>query len=345
MDSTKKIFYLLLTVAILLALIYGQSLLIPFILAVLFWFLIRVVKRIIHKTRITKKWPDWLMTAISTIFILGMISLAGNLISSNIQELSRSMPQYEVNISKISTLINERLNINLVDEIKELTGQMEFGGILGAIFNAIKGLIGNGFTILLYLIFLLLEESVFQIKLRAIYKNPKQLKHINDLLHAIDDSVSNYIALKTFVSLLTGALSYIALLFIGVDAPFFWAFLIFLLNYIPTIGSLVATIFPAIFAMLQFGDLTPAILVLSIVGGIQLVIGNYVDPRLMGSSLNISTLVVFLTLLLWGMIWGVIGMLLSVPITVIMILILSEFPNGKPVAIMLSKRGQLKKIN
>jgi predicted PurR-regulated permease PerM len=285
------------------------------------------------------------MTALSTIVILVIIAFSGKLISSNIQQLSRSMPKYEANLNKISNKIDTTFNIDLVDELKEISGDLEFGAILGSIFNAISGLISNGFTILLYLIFLLLEESVFQRKLKAIYKDEKQYKHINSILSAIDHSVGSYLSLKSLTSLMTGALSYIALLSIGVDAPFFWAFLIFLLNFIPTIGSLVATIFPAVFAMLQFGDFTPAILVLAIVGGIQIIIGNFVDPRLMGSSLNMSTLVVFLSLVIWGAVWGVIGMLLSVPITVIMILILSEFPNGRPIAILLSKKGDLKKID
>ena len=345
MNATKKIYYLMLTITIVLALIYGQKLIVPFVLAILFWFLIRVVKKLIDKTRLTKRWPNWLMTLLSSIVILGMVALSAKLISANIKQLSQSMPAYEANVSKISQSINDTFNIDLNEEIKELTGNLEFGSILGSIFNALRGLISNSFTILLYLVFLLLEESVFQNKLKAIYKDPERLEHINGILKAIDHSVGNYISLKSLISLMTGILSYIALLAIGIDAPFFWAFLIFLLNFIPTIGSLVATIFPAIFAMLQFGDITPAILVLAIVGGIQIIIGNFVDPRLMGNSLNMSTLVVFLSLILWGALWGIIGMLLSVPITVICILILSEFPSGRPIAIMLSKRGNLKKID
>ncbi len=142
---------------------------------------------------------------------------------------------------------------------------------------------------------------------------------------------------------MTGAFSYVALLIIGVDAPLFWAFLIFILNFIPTIGSLIATAFPAIFATLQYGDLGPAIWVLIVVGAIQIIVGNFIEPRLVGSSLNISPLVVFLTLALWGLIWGITGMLLSVPITVILIIILSEFPASRPLAILLSQKGNIAK--
>ena len=168
-----------------------------------------------------------------------------------------------------------------------------------------------------------------------------QNEQVDKLLEKIGGSVSNYLRLKTLVSLVTGILSYIALWMIGVDAPEFWAFLIFILNFIPTIGSLVGTVFPAIFCLFQFGEFLPSILVLSIVGVIQLLVGNFLEPKLMGSSMNISPLVTILSLSIWGAMWGITGMILSVPITVIMIIILSQFERTKPVAIMLSEKGNI----
>jgi predicted PurR-regulated permease PerM len=161
---------------------------------------------------------------------------------------------------------------------------------------------------------------------------------MKNIFGKIDHSISNYLGIKTLVSLMTGLCSFIVLLIIGVEAPLFWAFLIFILNFIPAIGSLIATAFPAIFALFQFGDFKEAILILAIVGSLQLVFGNLIEPKLMGNSLNISPLVVFLTLALWGLIWGITGMLLSVPITVILIIIMSEFPGSRPVAILLSQK-------
>jgi predicted PurR-regulated permease PerM len=185
----------------------------------------------------------------------------------------------------------------------------------------------------------LLEENIFPKKIIAMYPNQNEYDRITKIVGKIDKSISNYIALKTIISLVTGVLSYIALLAIGVDAPAFWAFIIFVLNFIPTIGSLVATVFPAIFALLQFGQFKEGILILGIVGAIQLVVGNFVEPRVMGNSLNISPLVVLLTLAIWGVMWGITGMLLSVPITVILIIIMAEFPATRPFAILLSHDG------
>jgi predicted PurR-regulated permease PerM len=149
--------------------------------------------------------------------------------------------------------------------------------------------------------------------------------------------------MKTIISLTTGFASYFALVIIGVDVPVFWAFLIFVFNYIPTIGSIIATFFPAIFALLQFGEFGPAIIVLLLVGSIQVIVGNFVEPKVMGNTLNISPLVVLLALTLWGAIWGITGMLLSVPITVILIIIMSEIPSTRPLAILLSEKGEIDK--
>ena len=116
--------------------------------------------------------------------------------------------------------------------------------------------------ILLYAIFILLEEAQFGKKIRAIFTEEDQYDRFNEVLGEIESSISQYFRLKTMVSLLTGVLSYIALMLIGIDSPAFWAFLIFLLNYIPTIGfASRKRVFPAIFALLQFGEALPAILV------------------------------------------------------------------------------------
>ena len=342
METSKRIYIFLILITVVVVLIYAQSIIIPFILAILFWFLIRVIKKILSKVKFFRIWPKWILTIFSSILLLSFLVLAVQMITKNIQQLSETMPVYEANIHKITDSINARFNIDLGTLLSDFAKDLEFGNILSKLFSALTGIFGDAFMVLLYLVFLLLEEPIFPKKIKAMYPEKERFEQVNGLINKIDHSIGNYVGLKTVVSLLTGFLSYFALLFIGVDAPLFWAFLIFILNFIPTIGSLIATIFPAIFAILQFGEFSPGFLVLAIVGSIQLIVGNLVEPRLLGNTLNISPLVVFLTLSVWGVMWGVTGMLLSVPITVILIIIMSEFPGTKPIAILLSQRGNLK---
>ncbi|MEX0988068.1 MAG: AI-2E family transporter [Bacteroidales bacterium] len=339
MNFSKRIYYLLLVVIIVLLLIYAESLLIPFVLAVLIWFVIRVLKAYIKKLPFMERWPHWLLTILSSIILLSLLSLTVSLISSNIQQLSSSFPKYEKNIGVVAEKINDAFEIDLSQSFADAIKDFNFTNILSSLFSALTSIFGNAFLILLYLVFILLEEPIFQRKLKAIYPAKDQRDRVSMILLKVDRSINNYIAIKTLTSLSTGFLSFFVLFFVGVDAPFFWAFIIFILNYIPNIGSLIATLFPTVFALLQFGDFTHPLLVLIIVGAIQLTIGSLLEPRIMGNTLNMSPLVVFLTLAVWGAIWGVTGMLLSVPITVIIILILNEFPGTRSIAAMLSRRG------
>ncbi len=343
MEAAKKLYIFIILVTLVIVLIYAQGIIIPFILAVLFLFLIRVIRKTLSKIRFLRKTPAWLLTIVSSVILLSFLVFTVEMISQNIQQLSQTLPVYEKNINKVTKTINEQFDVDLSTMLSDFAKDLDFAGILSKLFSTLTGLFGDAFMVLLYLIFLLLEEPILPRKIKAMYPNRQRYEKVNGLIRKIDHSVSNYIAVKTLVSILTGLLSYFVLMIVGVDAPLFWAFLIFVLNFIPTIGSLIATLFPTIFAMLQFGELAPAIIVLAIVGTIQLIMGNLVEPRIMGTSLNISPLVVFLTLALWGVIWGVTGMLLSVPITVILIIIMSEFPETRPIAILLSQHGKLKK--
>lgn len=234
------------------------------------------------------------------------------------------------------------LGVDILNELKSISSTYDFSNILKDIFTSLSGVLGNIFLVILYVVFLLLEEAFMPNKLKGMFPNSERFQSARTLFQEIDKAFGNYITLKTIISLITGTLSYVALLFIGVDFPMFWAILIFLLNYIPTIGSLIATVFPALTALLQFGEMGPFIWVLSCIGAIQLVVGNFIEPKLMGNSLNISSLVVLLSLAFWGLVWGVVGMILCVPITVVMIILFSRFEATRPIAILLSGTGKIK---
>ena len=273
--------------------------------------------------------------------MIAVFAFVSKLLMANINSLAKSYPLYEGNVEIMIAQLNELFQINLIEYFKTHATEFDFGSILQKIFESLSDLLGNAFIITIYALFIFLEEANFHKKLKAVFSDNDQFIQLSDILDKIEDSVSKYIGLKTFVSFITGLASYIALLFIGIDAPLFWAFLIFLLNFIPTIGSLIGTIFPVIFCLLQFGDLSHGLLVLGIVGAIQVVVGNLLEPKLMGNTLNISSFVAIFALSFWGALWGVTGMLLSIPITVIMVIVFSHFKSTKPIAIMLSEKGEI----
>ena len=161
------------------------------------------------------------------------------------------------------------------------------------------------------------------------------------MLSKINEDVKKYISIKMLTSSTTGILSYILLKIVGVDFAEFWALLIFLLNFIPTIGSIVATIFPSLITLVQFDTYNPFFAVFVGVTIIQLCVGSILEPRLMGNSLNLSPLIILLNLSLWGLIWGIPGMFLCVPVLVISMIVFSHIPATRPIAILLSRDGRI----
>jgi predicted PurR-regulated permease PerM len=342
MNASRITNSILISFAVVVVFIYGKNLLIPFVVALIFWFLIKEIRDVLNKIKfIDEKIPNGILNILGFAAIFLIIGGVVKILTVNIQQLSTELPAYQENITQITASINTTFNIDIVSSAKEFLGDYEYTNLLSSLFNSLTDIFGDAFLIIIYTLFLLLEEPFFSRKIKAIYSNTEDQKEVNIILKQLDKSIGRYLSLKTLISLLTGLLSYFALLLIGLDAPLFWAFLIFLMNYIPTVGSLIATAFPSMFAMLQFGELMPGLWVLIIVGAIQLIVGNYIDPKLTGKSLNVSPLVVLIGLAFWGAIWGIIGMILSVPITVMMIIIFSEFPQTKSIAIMLSKDGSI----
>ncbi|MDB4710494.1 AI-2E family transporter [Flavobacteriales bacterium] len=336
-------YFFIVSISIVITLTFGKSLLIPFVFAMLLWFISRKMRSLMNKVKFIKKhFPTWIKNTLSSLIIISSLIVISKILSTNINTLAQATQEYDSNIGSIVENISQYLTIDLTETLKTQLGNINFGQILSLIFNSITELFGNLFMIVIYVLFIFLEEANFHKKLMLAFSNKEKQEKISSILEEIEASITNYLGLKTLVSFITGFLSYIILLFIGIDAPVFWAFLIALLNFIPTVGSLIATVFPATYCLLQFGDISPFLLVLFLVGTVQVVIGNIIEPRLMGNSLNISSLATLIALSVWGSIWSITGMFLSVPITVILIIILSQFPSTKPVAIILSDKGDIK---
>ncbi len=342
MNVTRAASALVLTIGLVVILIYGQDLLIPFVFAVLIWFLVNMVKSVLDKIPFVRdRFPGWLKSLVTSVFIFAMLGFVSSVLTVSINSLAKSYEQYKSNISLMTSQVNEVFQIDSADMLSKFMADFDFGSILQSIFSSLSGLVGSTFMILIYLLFVFLEANSFSAKIRALCSSDEQYASVKGMLERIEQSITHYIGLKTLVSVITGVLSYIVLLVVGVDSPVFWAFLIFLLNYIPTIGSLVGTVFPAIFSLLQFGHFQPFFVILIFVGAIQVLVGNVLEPKLMGNSLNISALVTILSLSFWGAIWGITGMFLSVPITVMMVIIFAQFPSTRPIAIMLSEKGKV----
>ncbi len=333
---------LILVFGCVILLIFGKSLLFPFLFALLIYFLIRAIRRLIDRLPYIKNHiPSWVKNALASFIIFALLGFTGQMLLINSQALINSFSLYQGNIDSIVAQINQLTGINVSQTITDKLSDVEIAKMVNPILNSITGIMGNIMMVLFYLIFLFIEESNFKMKMHLIFSNPEKYTEIKVLLGNIEHSITHYIGLKTLISFISATICFITLFAFGVNSPLFWASLIFIMNFIPVIGALLAVILPTLFAMIQFGEMPYALLIFFVLGTIQTLILNLLEPKLMGDSLNISPLVALLSLAFWGAIWGITGMIVSVPITVIIIILLAHFERTRPIAILLSHQGKV----
>ncbi|MTB51239.1 AI-2E family transporter [Lewinella sp. W8] len=338
----KATYACLLFCMILCLIIYGKGFLVPVILAFVLWYLINAVNQLIRMIpSVGTKAPSGLTLAIAAITVLMITVSAGSLIGQQINAMVATAPDYRVNLEQQLTRILGGIGYRQPVNLQSITSELDISSYLGSLLSSFSAIARQFLLVLLYTLFLLVEQHTFSRKIAALRLNKERKMKLAEVLDKINRAIRTYIGVKFAASLATGLLSYVVIQLAGVDFALFWAFLIFVFNFIPTIGSIAATLFPSLIALVQFEYLTPFFIVLVGVGAIQLVIGGLLEPRLYGNALNISPFVVVLTLILWGLLWGIVGMLLCVPITVIMITLFAQFPTTRPIAVLLSQRGRV----
>ena len=323
----------------------GKDLLLPLVIAIALWYLIFTLGNAFSHVSIGQfQFPKPVCLMASFFTFVGLAWLVINFLSSTVDDVLEIAPVYQENL-------NARLESLAFVDIGEFEGQ-SFGQLLSSwidipayarsIASSLTSILASGGLILIYLGFLFLEQGHFNKKIAALVSDREREEDINKLLHRIRDDIQKYVIIKVFTSSLTGILSYVFLRFMEVDFAGVWGLIIFLLNFIPTVGSIVATIFPALIAFAQSDGYSLFFIVLSGVGLIQICIGNILEPRLTGSSFNLSPIVILLNLALWGYIWDIPGMFLCVPFLIIITIILSHFPQTRPIAVVLSSDGKLR---
>lgn len=282
--------------------------------------------------------PTWLSVLLIVLMLLGIGTMAGTLIGTSLIDFTRSLPGYQVLLEREVTKFVAWLSTHGFEVSGQILAEsFDPGAILriaGRIFTGVGDVLGRIALILIITIFILLEISGFSAKVRRAFPNAD--RHMRPVAE-INDNVRRYLALKTLISLATGVLVAAWLRIVGVDYALLWGLLAFLLNYIPSIGSFIAAV-PAV--MLAFLQLGPGDGVITAVGYlvINTVIGNFIEPRVMGEGMGLSTLVVFLSLIFWGWVLGPVGMLLSVPLTMIMKIALEGSDETRWIAILLGSK-------
>lgn len=275
-----------------------------------------------------------------TLVLITIISISlsiAALIGTSLNSFRKSLPTYQEKISteidKISGILEKydiAINSQIIYEYVDPTFIMQ------SVANTISAfgiVLTNYFLILFIVMFTLLEAAGFSKKIRLAFDGSEtSIKNF----HSFSENMNKYLSIKTIVSMITGFLIYISLTFIGLDHAIMWGLIAFFLNYIPNIGSIIASIPAIIIALIQF-NFYYALLVALIYLIVNIVMGSLIEPRYLGKELGLSTLIIFLSLIFWGWLLGPVGMLLSVPLTMILKIWLENNNESKWIAILLSR--------
>jgi predicted PurR-regulated permease PerM len=310
----------------------AKALLVPFLLAA-FLALITVRPMLwMQRHRV----PAILAALVIVFVVMLILGLLGAIVGTSIAEFTAALPAYQARLDVIVrgvvSFVGERFNTE--ESFRNLSDMIDPGWAMGLVANILNGLtdvLKNVFLIFFTMIFILLEASTVETKVEAAFgRTTTSLERQRAFLN----NLGRYLGIKTIVSLATGLTAGLLTWAIGLDFPLLWAMLAFLLNYVPTIGSIIAA-FPAILmALVQLGFPEATATALGFVG-INLVFGNFVEPRLMGYGVGISALIVFIGLVFWGFVFGPVGMLLSVPLTMTLKLALESDPRTRWIAILI----------
>ena len=322
----------------------GKPIIMPFVLAVFIWYMVNILTDFYGKPLpgLKIKLPRPVAFTVALATIISAVYIAMRIILSNISEVSAAIPAYQYNLEQMSRRLLAFIPWDEPLSFSKLMAGVDFGSVARVAATEVTSFLGKGFIILIYLLFLFFEQGSFKNKLASLFPDPHRRSEIDGILKRINDDIRTYIGIKTVVSLVTAILCYFVMASVGLNFASFWAFLVFVLNFIPTVGSIIATIIPTFFALMQFENLGPFLVVLIGVGVLEGGIGSVIEPRFQGDRLNLSPLVILFSLALWNMVWGVPGMFLCVPLTSIAMIILSHFEQTKPIAIALSRMGKLK---
>ncbi|MFC1550344.1 AI-2E family transporter [Candidatus Neomarinimicrobiota bacterium] len=291
----------------------SATLLVPFLLAIFIAVICLPVLELLKRYGIHQTVS--VLLVIAGFLCIGFLLVL--LFQTSLEDFSASLPAYQENLNQLSQDIINKLQPQMLDSVEDLLNEtLNPSTIMQVIANSMSSVglvLTNGLLILLTVIFILFEASSFPQKIKAVFKKTKEpIERYENFIKI----VNNYLGIKTVISFLTGITVFFFLLFAGIDFPILWALLAGILNFIPNIGSIIAAIPPVLLATIQYGPGRAVIIIIGFVV-INLIYGNFLEPRLMGKKLGLSTLVVFVSLVFWGWVLGPVGMLLSVPLTMI----------------------------
>lgn len=307
----------------------------PFFLAIFFYFILSPALDFLMRLKIPKPIAVFLIIAIAFC----VLYLLGILIYTSGKEFAASFPQYGEQINSLFHSLMEKIGLSKVSwDPWAWSKSLDVNKVTSFIVSSLDRVFSFFSTfslIFVFLIFMLAGRGKLTAKVEKSFP-PARAKKVNQIIENIDSQIQKYLIIKTGISLISGVLTASVLVIFGVRYAILFGFLTFVLNYVPSVGSIIAITFSAIAAAFQLGSFWPALWVFLILVILDTFLANFIEPKLMGKGLGLSPLVVLFSLIFWGWLWGIPGMILAVPLMAVIKIICSNIPSLQFIAEIMS---------
>ncbi len=322
-------------------LVIGQAVLLPIVLAIIAVYILTTAAEALERLPLVGRLP---LVARHTLVLLGftlaVIALV-LVVSVTLNQLVEVMPSYQQNLELLAIRIADIGGIEhpTWDDIVEVTlGNLNLQAILLRLLGGLTSLGLTVFLVVVYAGFLMGERGRFTAKLAAAFPRGDQAELTERLIRDINRKIGDYLAVKTGINVILGAISFVILWGMGVDFALFWAVVIGLFNYIPYVGSIIGVALPVVLSLAQFGSLGTTAVLGALLIAAQTYVGNILEPRVIGRQLNLSPVVVLTALAVWSALWGLPGAILAIPMTSMLAIICGAFAPTRFIAVLLSAK-------
>jgi len=324
----------------------GKNVLVPIVLAILAVYVVLGLLRALERPHLAgRRLPLSVRYTLTLACIAAALAALGYLFMSTMDHALAQGPRYQLQlleaIQRGAAMLNIEREPTWATLRDALLGQISFQRLIAGALSSVSSILGSFVVVFLYVAFLLLERRVIDDKIAALSDDPTAVSRIRGVIERINARIGSYLALKTLLSVVLALVSWGVMRLMGLELAGFWAVTTGLLNFIPYLGTVISVALPVLMAIVQFGDLGSVLALLAALSVVQFVIGNFIDPYVMGNSLNLSPVAILASLTVWSGLWGMAGAFLAVPVTAIMAIVLSEFHATRPVAVLLSGNGKL----
>lgn len=310
----------------------------PIVMAVFITFLLNPLVKLLTRFKV----PLFLAVTLTIMVAMLVGHLAGTILLSRLVAFQDQFPKYEIRLSEMISQAKELQDLSLgpinADSIRRELGKLSLSSTVGSALNSFFTFLTYIlFTIVLVIYFLMGSPSMPN-KIRRAFSQDRA-ERINNSMENISRQVRRYILAKTMTSILTGGIVTGICLAFQIDFPVTWGFFTFLLNFIPTIGVFIACVPIPVMSLIQYGDWAGVLWITLILIAVMMTLGNLIEPKILGDSVNLSPLVVLFSLIIWGWLWGPAGMIVAVPITALLKSTCDHIDGLRPVGVLLGREA------